>query len=60
MKTIMTEVKKIVFALATLYSFNLIMNTLNIFIPINIYTVVTLSLLGFPGLFILVGLTTLL
>ena len=49
-------VKRLVFALALLYGFNIIMNALDLFIPINLYTIATLAALGFPGLFLLVGL----
>lgn len=56
MKTIIRLVKKILFALSIIYGFNLIMNPLKILIPINIYTIITTSVFGFPGLLILVGL----
>lgn len=56
MKNIYKIVKKIVFAFAILYGFNIIMESLKLFIPINIYTLGTVAFLGFPGLFILVGL----
>lgn len=60
MKIIWKVVRKIIFAFTVLYSFNLIMNSLNIFIPINMYSVALLTVLGFPGLFVLVGLVTIL
>ena len=47
-------------AFVILYSFNMIMNALGLFIPINIFSITTIGLLGFPGLFIIVGLITLL
>jgi len=56
MKYIYGIAKKIIFAFAVLYSFNIIMEGLKLFIPINIYTIVTVATLGFPGLFVLVGL----
>jgi len=56
MKWIIKIVKKLVFSIALLYSFNIIMNALDLFIPINYYTTLTIALLGFPGLFLLVGL----
>ena len=55
MKIITSIVKRIVFAFVVLYGFNIIMNAVDMFIPINVYTLGTLALLGFPGLFILVG-----
>ena len=60
MKTIVRIMKKLIFSIVVLYSFNIIMNSLHIFIPINIYTIITVSLFGFPGLFLLIGLTTIL
>ncbi len=48
--------KKIIFAFAVLYGFNIIMESLKIFIPINLYTISSVAILGFPGLFIIVGL----
>lgn len=56
MKILYILFKKIIFAFTILYSFNIIMESLNLFIPLNIYTLGAVSLLGFPGLFILVGL----
>ena len=55
MKIITEIIKRIVFAFVIIYGFNIIMNAVNMFIPINIYTIGTLALLGFPGLSILVG-----
>jgi len=56
MKILYILFKKIIFAFTILYSFNIIMESLNLFIPLNIYTLGAVSLLDFPGLFILVGL----
>lgn len=56
MNKIISVVKKIIFGLIVLYSFNLIMKNINVFIPINLYTIGTVSFLGFPGLFVLIGL----
>ena len=47
---------RIILAFGLIYSFNLIMVNMNLSIPINIYTVLFIALLGFPGLFALVGL----
>lgn len=55
MKTILKIIKRVVFAFAVLYGFNIIMESMNLFIPINVYTILTVSALGFPGLFTLVG-----
>lgn len=43
-------IKKIVFAIIIIYSLDLFIRNLNIFIPLNIYTVSIVSALGFPGL----------
>ncbi len=56
MKIIYKMIKKIVFAFTIIYSFNIIMESLNMFIPLNILTISIVTLLGFPGLFTLVGL----
>ena len=56
MKIVYMLIKKMIFAFTILYSFNIIMESLSLFIPLNVYTIGTVSLLGFPGLFILVGL----
>ena len=53
---IINIVKRLIFAFFLLYSFNTIMNALDMFIPINVYTILSIALLGFPGLFLLVGL----
>ena len=58
MKIIVKVIKKVVFALSIIYSFNLIMNPVKMFIPINIFTVAVTSFLGFPGLLLLLGLST--
>jgi len=56
MKIILKIIKRTIFALAILYGFNIIMESLKLFIPLNIYTISSVAILGFPGLFILVGL----
>ena len=43
-------IKRICFALLVIYSFDLLIKNLNIFVPINYFTIGTVSLLGFPGL----------
>lgn len=43
-------IKRIIFALLIIYSFDLFIRNLDIFIPLNIYTVSAVSILGFPGL----------
>lgn len=48
-KKIITIVRKVCFAFLLLYGINVLLSSLNIFIPINLLTVVTVSLLGTPG-----------
>ena len=49
-KKIFNIIKKIVLAAFILYGFNLIMSPLSVIVPINIITVLLVTLLGFPGL----------
>ncbi len=51
MKIIMMLIKKIVLALFMLYSINIIINNFGIIIPINIYTIIIVSILGIPSIF---------
>ena len=50
LKIIFKISKKIVLAVALLYSFNILMSSLDILIPINYISVLVVSLLGIPGL----------
>lgn len=50
LKKIFKGIKKIVVAIALLYSFNVLMSSLDILIPINYISVGVVSLLGIPGL----------
>ena len=43
-------VKRIIISVFLLYSFNLVMSPLEIMIPINMITVVGITVLGFPAL----------
>lgn len=47
--------KKLIFAFLLLYGLNVIVTSLNIFIPINIFTITTVSFLGVPGLLSLIA-----
>lgn len=51
LKSIFNLLKRIVFSAFLLYGFNLIVAPLNIIIPINLVTVLLLSILGIPILF---------
>jgi len=43
-------IKKMVFALCLLYSFNIIVGKTGLLLPINYYTIAILMLCGIPGL----------
>lgn len=51
LKKIFKFFKKIIVSSFVLYSYNLISAPLNLIIPINIFTISTLTLLGLPSLF---------
>lgn len=50
MKIILKVFKRIVFSSFLLYGYNLLMGPLNLIIPINIITVVSISIFGVPAL----------
>lgn len=50
LKKIFKIVKKVVLSIALLYSFNVLVSSLDILIPINYITVAIISFLGIPGL----------
>lgn len=43
-------IKKIIFAFVTIYGLDLILSSFDIIVPLNIYTLATVTILGFPGL----------
>lgn len=45
-----TILKKIAFAFGVIYGINVILGSVNIHIPINIFTLIITSILGVPGL----------
>jgi len=47
---LLKAIKKICFALVVIYSLNLLIMNLSVFVPINYFTIIVVSLLGFPGL----------
>lgn len=55
-KMIIDVLKKIVIGFFILYGFNLLVSSINIFIPINVITVGTVAVLGIPGLLSLIAL----
>ena len=54
MKKIWHILQKVIISAFILYGYNLIATRFNLVIPINIFTVGSVSLLGFPMLFVLV------
>lgn len=46
-------VKRIIFAIIMIYSLDLILKGFNVVVPINYYTIITVAILGFPGLIML-------
>lgn len=50
LKKVFSIFKKIILAAFILYGFNLIMSPLSVIVPINLITVSTVTILGFPGL----------
>ena len=54
MKFLLSLFKKITLAFVMLYTYNLIGESINLIIPINFITIFIITLLGFPGLFLLV------
>lgn len=55
MKIILTILKRVIFAICLVYAFNIVGTGLNVFIPINIITILVVSTLGMSGLLALVG-----
>ena len=51
LKVLFRLFKKIVFSILFLYSYNIICSSLGIIVPINLITVISLSILGLPSLF---------
>mgnify|MGYP004449450719 CR=1 FL=1 len=60
MKIIIVILKRIILSVLILYSYNLIATRFNFVIPINIITVSSVGILGFPILFVFVLLKVLL
>ena len=54
MKFLLGLFKKITLAFVMLYTYNLIGESINLIIPINFITIFIITLLDFPGLFLLV------
>lgn len=54
-KKIIKLIKKVCLAFVMLYGINLILSAANIFIPINIFTIILATFLGVPGILGLVA-----
>lgn len=55
MGTILKKIiKRLIFSFVVLYTVGIILNFLDIFVPINIYSVLVVAILGFPGVISLV------
>lgn len=54
MKKVFEILKKVVLSFAILYSYNLIAVNFNMIIPINLFTVLIVSILGAPALLALI------
>lgn len=55
MNKIVKLLKRIIFSALLLYSYNLLAESLNLIIPINIVTISILTILGVPSLFFLIA-----
>ena len=49
-KKLFIVVRKVVISICILYAVNLLLSSLNIIIPINLISILVVSLLDFPGL----------
>jgi len=49
MKKIIKILKRVLFSFGILYAYNILMQSYNMPIPINIYTIGILTILGIPG-----------
>ena len=47
-------IKRLIFAFVVLYTIGIVLNFLDIFVPINIYSILVVAILGFPGIISLV------
>ena len=56
MKKITKVIKKIIFSVLILYSYNLLAKSMNLIIPINFVTVGVLTIFGVHSLFFLIAL----
>ena len=55
LKFFVSFIKKITFSIGVIYSFNIIMQEVGIFIPLNLTSITVIFMLGFPGLLSIIG-----
>lgn len=53
-KNIIKILKRIVVSITLLYAINLLLQNINIIIPINLLTIILCTLLGIPGICVLI------
>ena len=53
MKVLIKFIKKVIFSSFLLYGYNLIAVNFNMIIPINLFTILSMCILGIPSLFAL-------
>ena len=54
MKYLKKLIKNIIISIITIYSLNIFLTNLNVYIPINIFSILISGFLGFPGLLMLI------
>ncbi|MBQ8132044.1 MAG: pro-sigmaK processing inhibitor BofA family protein [Bacilli bacterium] len=54
MISIFRLIKRIILSCLVLYTYNLLAVSINMVIPINIFTIGTISFLGVPGFFVMI------
>lgn len=55
LKKLFKLVKKVIFSSFLLYGYNILAMPLNVIVPINLITIFTITLLGFPALLGFIG-----
>lgn len=55
LKKLFKLVKKVIFSSFLLYGYNILATPLNVIVPINLITIFTITLLGFPALLGFIG-----
>lgn len=46
--------RKLIISISSIYTINLFLGTINIYIPFNIYTLIVSYIMGLPGLIVLI------